>query len=120
MLQFDYKRIVSEVAAQHKMVIDEDDPLITYATINGIVLERVMEARFASFDRSMEKLERRAGEALGQQCAKLIKETRTQFMEGMATAATTRENKAFLPTWAFVTIVSSAFVIGVLIGRFLL
>jgi hypothetical protein len=65
------KRLISEVAAQDGIRVEPDDPLFALVTINRMVLEEATQelqnqARFAEFDASYQKAERRAGSILAQ------------------------------------------------------
>jgi len=125
-MKIDVQRIIGEVASKHGFALNPDDPLIALATVNSIVLEDVVRqtgeeisARIVKFHGTMDKLERRAGEALGQQAAKLITELRNQVREEIHSAV--RESRPStkrswnLPIGALAGLV--AFVLGVLVDR---
>jgi hypothetical protein len=82
----DVKRLISEVAAQNGIRVEPDDPLFALVTINRIVLEEAtqelqnqIQARFAEFDASYQKAERRAGSVLAQ----IVKEAAEQMRQGL-------------------------------------
>jgi hypothetical protein len=82
----DVKRLISEVAAQNGIRVEPDDPLFALVTINRIVLEEAtqelqdqIQARFAEFDASYQKAERRAGSVLAQ----MVKASAEQMRQGL-------------------------------------
>jgi hypothetical protein len=78
----DTKRLIAEVAARNGIRIDPDDPAFALVTLVQLVLEESLRqiseevrANIAEFDRSVQKVETRAGRML----AERVKEAAAEF-----------------------------------------
>lgn len=78
----DTKRLIAEVAARNGIRIDPDDPAFALVTLVQLVLEESsrqisdeVRAGIAEFERSVQKVETRAGRVL----AERVKEAATEF-----------------------------------------
>jgi hypothetical protein len=129
-MDLDTQQIIAEVATKHGLVIDAQDPIIALATVNAIVLEQVTQragedisARIAEFKQAVAGLERRAGEALGEQTAKLIRELREQLGREISSVAQQGmpETKHLhsVPLWLTILLSVVLFVLGIISGKLL-
>jgi cytochrome c-type biogenesis protein CcmH/NrfG len=78
----DTKRLIAEVAARNGIRVDPDDPAFALVTLVQLVLEESsrqisddVRASIAEFERSVQKVETRAGRIL----AERVKEAATEF-----------------------------------------
>src|ERR1041384_2986565 len=80
----DTKRLIAEVAARNGIRVDPDDPAFALVTLVQLVLEESsrqisddVRASIADFERSVQKVETRAGKML----AERVKEAAAEFSE---------------------------------------
>jgi hypothetical protein len=69
---FDKKHLISELASHYGIRIDEGDPALAIVVLNQLILEETIQninsqlrERISQFDLSVQKVEARAGQALG-------------------------------------------------------
>lgn len=120
-MEIDTQKIIAEVATNHGFAVKQDDPIIVLATVNAIVFEQIMQragedisARISDFRQTVDNLERRAGEALGEHTAKLVRELREQLTEEIINRTHTTESGSTSdnPVWVVLVISVVTFVLG--------
>ena len=67
------QRLIAEVAARHKLLLNPDDPALALVTMNQLILDASLEAvheqirvTITEFHASIQKAEKRAGSMLAQ------------------------------------------------------
>jgi hypothetical protein len=126
-VEIDTQQIIAEVATKHGFAVKQDDPIIVLATVNAIVFEQIMQragedisARISDFRQTIDNLERRAGEALGEQTAKLVRELREQLTEEIRNRPHKPKScpNSYNNLWLFIGISMVTFVLGFVAAKF--
>jgi hypothetical protein len=80
------QRLIAEVAARHKLLLNPDDPALALVTMNQLILDASLEAvheqirvTITEFHASIQKAEKRAGSILAQS----VKESTLQMQQGL-------------------------------------
>jgi hypothetical protein len=83
------KRLIGEVAAQHGIRLEADDPAFALVTLNQLVLEETanrlydqVSSALQRFTESLSKAEHRAGKALAQEVKTAASEFRHELSDG--------------------------------------
>ena len=134
MRQLDLKELAAKVSAEHRIRVDQDDPIMAVVTLNRLVLESatnevVEEIRTATreFEQAVESVQVRAGSFLAerardfvsvlrQEAARNVGNSSIQVQERIGTAA-----KAIAQRWAVIGMLAgmALFGCGVWVGTIL-
>ena len=131
----DTKRLIAEVAARNGIRIDPDDPAFALVTLVQLVLEESshqitdgVRASIAEFERSIQKVETRAGKVLAERVKEAAQDFSVQLLQtldqsrpnGAKTAAPAQQSHRKPGVYWSVVIVSAVaivvFTVGVWIG----
>ncbi len=83
---FDKKHVLGELASRYGIRIDESDPALSIVLLNQLILEETvqnisgqLQERISEFDISAQKVEARAGQALGREVKVAAAEIRKEL-----------------------------------------
>lgn len=131
----DTKRLIAEVAARNGIRVDPDDPAFALATLVQLVLEESsrqitddMRASIAEFERSVQRVETRAGKVIAERVKEAAHEFTVQLQKrldetrqkGAVNAAPVQKPRRKPEAYRYIAIIGvvaiAVFTIGVWIG----